>query len=579
MPSTILRRSQVNSSQYGAGQFDQLLSSTETLPDGVTTGYLRSQAGFGHLGARQFGRAYPYEFPPIVPPRDSSPVIVLTSSSGAFLGTIRSDVGRPIIREIQFTRIRGSCVDCQITLNEPPSFGIVARSYVSVEVPGTNFGWYLGEILETPDLSNENQDSFVYKGIGLFQALDKLTADGRSFSALTDVGDAVWEIANEIVSAETRIGVLAQNINRETGVPFASTYAPDKSSIKKVLEDLATMTAHDVGVDGDGSLFFLPKNAGVVSTFTAGYNLHDIEIRTNEGAVRNRIIGTRTNPAGSGGTGWVIGAIGIDVASRRKYGTIEETIQVPGNMSDDDIQVLVDAHVALKKEPPTSATAKTYILRDGRDFIRRGSARIILPFRPYEIEYDYCNDPTVTFTSTDASLAVSEDTDNFVEGNAALKLTWTSANGERAETVKQIEGRIAELRFYVRPSVSGAFLRVGVGQGVWDDEVKDLPLPAAAIDQYVPIRWNLLPFDFRRLDRVAFQVISDDPGSVRIDKIEFTVLGHRHLTLGHQKEVYTIGPNESSIKMELGQIPARLEGYVGQLFAQAEAARAAGQVR
>ena len=79
--------------------------------------------------------------------------------------------------------------------------------------------------------------------------------------------------------------------------------------------------------------------------------------------------------------------------------------------------------------------------------------------------------------------------------------------------------------------------------------------------------------------RMAFQMLDTLSGTVSIDRILMTVEGRRHYVLENFKQVYTIGADEISIKEELGQNPPRLSDYVANLFAQAEQARIAGEIR
>lgn len=580
MTTTIVKRGQFASRQLGKSQFNKLLSYTETLPDQTGSGFLRMQWGWGHTGERQWGRSYSYTPVEVAVSGDVIPIIRIYSAGGSLLGIIRTDIARPIVNNIRFTMFRGDCRDFKITLNKIPNFPLLRRSYISITVPGSPFDWYYGRISTAPEEGDDNEDRFEYTGIGLIGDLDKITDDGRTFSALTDIGEAVEEIAYDIIEPETVIGINSTKINTSTGVPFSGDFTIDKSSIKKTLEDFADMTGHDVGVDGDGEFFFLPKSTTANRVMVAGWELHKVNLDVDETTIRNRIVGTRTTELGAGGTGWAIGAIGIDLASQRKWGTIEDIVQAPGEMSDADLQTLVDALVERLKDPAQVARGVTYFIRNSADYIQRGNTNIILPYRSYDVEYDTLDDPTTTFTKVGAGdLAISEDSTNNVDGDVAMLLSWTSAINDYAYTINELKGNIKKMRFYYRPSRSGTFIRVGVGWGLWNEYTNDIPIPAAAVGEMVPFEWDLEAEGIMQINRAGFQVLDADSGYITIDRITFEFDGSRHLLLENVKQVYNIEPYEKRIDLEFGQVTERFSNYVDKIFAQLKEGKISGEIR
>jgi hypothetical protein len=542
--------------------------------------FLLNANGVGQYGNRHWGRPREYFVEGASPGLGDNIGLIITGVGGAILGTLNTQVAKSIVTSFKFVIRRGNCADFRLVLSELPSFPLVSRNYIRLKLQGQTRGVYYGQIKEEPDQGDGNQTEYVYSGIGMFNDCDDISESGKTFLQGSDIGENVLRLALENVDLETNIGINLEKIKTDTGIPLATDYVLDNSSIKVVLERFATMTNYDVGVDGDNELFFLPKNETPTKTFTAGYNLHELETVTNNGTVKNRIVATRTKLPNTNNNGYEIGAISIDEASQRKYGTAEESIQLPGNMSNSDMQVVADAVKEDLKEPKIAATATTYYLRNFSDIVERGSSRLILPYRSYKVEYDRLDDPTNTFTKFGAGdLVIQNDDINFIDGGRSMRLSFTSADGDYVETENRIIGKIEKIWFWYRSDVAGEVLRVGVGLGTWNQHFKDIQIPQVALNQFIPVPWDVTEYNLKEIDKLGFQIIEDTPGEISIDRILVEYKAFKHLTLENIEQDYIIEPNGSRIEMQLGVIPDRLEGYMKELYTISKQNRSAGEIR
>ena len=581
MTSISVTKSQWNCGQFNDSQWNKDRTVVTVVPDLQNRGLVRSQWGFGHWNHRQWNKSEPYRSRIIRPSQGSSvPIVSITSSSGGLVGTIRSDVPNTPIRKVEFTMYCGDCRDFRITLNKAPSFPVLPFSFVTVNIANSSSNWYYGKILRIQENGDGSEEEFVISGTGLSADLDTIDGDDFSFASLSDVGEAVDEIVGTRVASELSIAYNPLKINTATGIPFAGNITLGSAKLSKVFEAFAMQTNHDWGVDVAGDFFFLPKSQNVTKVYFAGHSIHELKVESDPAWVRNRIIGERTTVKGSGGTGWIRGAASNDVKSQRKYGTVEMTVRFPGSCSDSDLQLVCDTVLEQRKEPRMSVKGKTYFVRDQLDYVSRGYSKYILPYKAYDIEYESCDDPTADFTKYGSGdLTISEDGNNFVDGQNSMLLEWTSAVNDRAEVVSTLKGTFQKLRFYMRGSTSGVVARVGIGNGVWNEYTKDIAVPVEGVSQFVPFTWDLSALGIRKIDRLAIQIISASGGSLNIDRIHFDIKGFRHITTENTEQRYTFSPDENSIEMTGGPLPYRLEGYLAALFAQTQDAKFSGEIR
>lgn len=574
-----ITKSRLGGSRFGSSQLNRSDTVSRTIEEFISIDLKRLQGGWGHFGERQWGRTGDYTIRGVVTTPGKNPVIKFTSSSGAILGSVRSDVEKTILRRLKFTRLGGDCKDCEIILNKLPSFPLMNYSFVQIKVGNSATGWYFGRVVDSPEPSDQNQDEYKYRVFGLSEELAEISGDSRTFSALTDIGEIIYEIATEIIGVETKIAINDTLINQATSVPIVSTFTLDQTKLKQVLDDFAKMANHDWGVDGDGSFFFLPKEESIKNTYFLGYRPIEANIKTNIKEVRNRIIGTRKELTGAGTPGWKIGSISIDVKSQKKYGTKEKMIQLPGNASNDDIKLLTDAVLLELKEPKKSGKIKIYNI-DENDFIERGECKLILPYAKYDREYESFDDPTVSFTKTGGGdLLIEQEETNFIDGQSSMKLSWSNAIGDHVETTQELKAKINSIRLYINQSEADRVIKFGFGWNLWDEYTKEIAIPASAIGVWVPFIWDVSDLGITRINRVGFGIVGSGSGTAYLDRMFINVSEFRHETFDHFKQIYYFSEKERRMDLELGPDLTRLENYMAGLSRLAEESRTAGEIQ
>ena len=541
--------------------------------------FLRSQSGFGHIGSRQYGRSYAYGIRKAgVTTFVFAPTIKFTSSTGAILGTVRTDVAKSIVRSIRFTKVKGDCKDGEIVLNDLPTFPLIKYSFIQIKVGSGADGWFFGKLVDVPEPGDKNKDGYKFSLLGMSEILKKLDAETYSYPALTDIGEVIYDLVQQIVEPETEIKFRTALVEQATGKPLAATVTFDKSSLHEIFTKYALATGCDWGVNGNGEFFFQKKDTSVKNVYFAGYRIEKIDIKTDTKNIKNRVVGTRKEITGSGTPGWKVGAISIDVKSQKKYETQEKVVQFPGNASNDDIKTITDAILAELKDPTRTAKFKLYGIKVS-DYIDRGYGKLVLPFADYDYEYESLDDPVADFTKTGAgNLARYQDTTEFIDGQSSMRLEWTSAASDYVSTTQELKAKINRLEFYIRQQVAGVKLRVGIGWGAWNTYTKEISVPSAGVNLWVPVIWDLSEYNITKINKLGFQVVGSGSGVVNLDRIHFNIYTAKHENLEHYTQTYSFMPGESSIDIELGPNMSRLEAYLSEIREQGENARSAGQI-
>lgn len=569
---------QLNTGQFNSSQFNNVLDFAYNMPSGqIFRGALRSQFGWGNLGGVNWTVSYPYSVFRVEPPQGGIlPTITLTSSTGTFNGTIRTDAEKPLITNIEFTIENGDCRDFSFTLSKLPEFPIARFSFVTIAPQGDR-PWYFGQILNVPEPGDKNNQGYKYSGVGLSDNFNNISASEDPYPFGVDYGEIVDDIVQNIISVKTSIRYNPNKINQKTGKITTGQISFAKAKIKAVFDLFANGSLHDYGVDPDGDFFFLSKVDSVVNNFQLGFNLHEFESNTNINSIRNSIIGQRTRQIGDGGAGFIIGSLSQSIRSINKYRLRELPVQLPGSLSNEDMQSITDVILSEKEEPVLSGKGKSYYIRD---YIERGTSRIILPYDSYVIAYEECNDASVDFAKIGSGdLQIITDDVTFMQGGASMRLDWTDANGSRAEIQKVFRGESKKLQFFYRGNKTGILARVGIGQNIWNEITKEIRVDDVGLNNWLLFDWDISMFDINKFNRFAIEILDEGSGSLNIDFINVYAKTNMSMRMQNKRQIYRLSPTENSIAFEWGEPPARLSDTLSALIAQAEEARFTGEVR
>jgi hypothetical protein len=556
--------SQIFGEELLGGETDDFI--VNTYPTITTRG--RATLGWGYAGARIFRKGYPWTpFTKTAISGAAISSIVLTSSSGAILGRIRSDIEKTILRSISFTLDEHGCADFEMVLNALPDFPLLPLSIIQINVGNTEFDWYRGIVEEVPE-EGTARGSYTFKGFGLRKTLSRVVGTG-TYPAATDVGLIVAGIVEDIVAPNTNIGFNTGKIDTSTGIFTVQEQVIQEADIQKLMDSYAKMANARWGVDGDGDFYFETRDTVIVKNWIAGYDFQSFDPALDIQNIYNRIKVTRK--FNSTESGWTIGAISNDLRSQAKYGIKEFNQQLLGVYSDDDCQIVADTLLAEFSEPKFAAKVKRIPIRTVSDFIERGFHRFVAPPSEYRAEVQDCDDADdwdSDATSAD-DLVHSLNTSLFVSGLGSIQMSWSDADGASIVAPITAIGKIQKVRCWINGNRQGLLVRLGIGFGSFTQYQKLIAFDVTGA--FFPVEFDVSAENIFALNQVGFTVLdSSQATTVLIDRIELDIVGAKHYEMELTTSRYTLEPNRQTADAEFGPRKKILHDYVAEVLARAE---------
>lgn len=548
-------------------------------------GFGRTSVGWGVTGQRVYGRPS-YIIPSVAQPVQQDAIgVSVSTASGAFLGRLRTDARRPILRSLQFTIDDAGCADMSLVLNKPPPFPIAEFAGVDINIFGSAEPWYAGELTDTPEFGTGNVDDeedrgYTYKGFGYRKALDTMKED-KDYVAVTDVGNIVNDLTQNYIMPRSSIRYNPSKIDHPIGVLTANAIELSKHPMKKVLETLSLMGSRFYGVDGARELYYKDQYAGIKKTLFVGWGCEDVKIKRNPETVRNSIIIQRAQGKGSGGAGWVVAWIENDDTSIAKYKKKELFYQVPGSFGDAECELIAQRLLARLKDPQITIQIKNVPIRSAADFYDAGTYKVVLPPGVYDSSLNDCEDSAQWSLSGSGDLAVANDTVKYMSGAKSIKLSYTtSANKVAILTVSpHYKAFVRKIRIWVYCSRQGQLFTMGIGRTNWNE--RTVPCSISLASQFHPIEWDVSGYDIREIGKIGFRIddASATPTNIYVDRIEVQASGHRTFVAKFKRGVYFFEPMKQVADLEFGDMPPRMEQYLAGLLATADELKFTGEVR
>ena len=490
--------------------------------------------------------------------------VTIKSVSGALVGNIRTDIQRPLISSIEFDiDIHGSN-KFKFTLADAPPFPILPYSVITISLLGKSL--YSG-IIDYQD-TLETEEALTYTGFGLRNYLNNLKVYDPTdpsvgqYSAGTDVGDIIDDISNNYIAPFSPIKYNATNITNPSGVAITHDIELSKYPITKILDIFSNMSGIRWYVDGRGEFVF--KNNDKKLVLSLGYDFNKYKYTLDHKNVKNSIIVQRKQPKSAGGAGWVIGGIYNDDTSIHKYGKKEWTYQVPGYFSDADCDVIGANLLEDNKNPKPSGKLDNFkhLL-----YVEPYDLKIINQFALYEHEWDDCSNGWALDAGNTGDLAISYDTTYYVDSNSSLKLSYSTATGDKAYKDVQVIGKLDKFNFYARTNTETT-VRVHIthSSGV---ETNDFFIPN--VNSFVNIDYDFSSYNIWNVSKVEFEILSDGTNvEVFIDRIMTFLTAFKHEDLIYNKIKYVLKPDTMSMSIDAGSAPTNIENFLSALFAQAD---------
>lgn len=539
----------------------------------------RGVYGWGQVGSRLYGKGYPWT------PFQRSPVtgaaaavLTLTSSSGALLGRIRTDIQKSILKSFRGTIDERGNAGFEMVLNSLPDFRLPSMSIITLAVAGGSpLNWFQGRILRVPDQGTARVE-YKYTGFGVRKSLSSDTVGEGTFPAQTDVGVIVFQIVRDIIAPFTQIKFNAGKIQTSTGVFTAETQFVQETDLARLLTGYAKMAGARWYVDGDGEFVFEVRTDALVRNWIIGYDVMQFEPDLNEDAVKNRI--TVSRKFANGTAGWEIGFIANGEESQAKYDVQALPFQLGGIYSDDDCEIVARALLEDLEEPKYYGRARNIPIKSGADFIQQGTHRFIDQPSRFNLDANNCDDDTEwTLVNPGGNdLAKITDTQLFTDGLGSLKLSWSDADGSTVRVPVTVVGKIKKIKLFFYGSRTGTLLRFGLGNGDFTQNQRDIAIPIR--DTWLDFEWNITDLDLEDVNEIGFTVLDSTASSiVRIDAIIFEMVGSRHYRMEFSGGTFVFTPERAVWEtVEFGPPPSRSYDYAAEAIARSEENRIASQV-
>lgn len=544
----------------------------------------RNQIGFGLFGQRAYLRPENFDFRPIDVGDPSSPDITITTTTGAFIGKIRTDIQFTTLKSLKFGLIDGlDCADFTMELNKIPDFPIPAFSFLTFNISGRVGDWYKGLVLDTPQVGTQ-RNTFTYKGFGLRLYTKELSADIGVLSGTgKDVGQVFEELVTTRLIPETPIIFNAAKINNSTGVIIVNDLDFGKYKLNKVFDTLAIMSGHIWGVDGDGEIYFKPaakEGDAPERTFFIGYDVQNFRPKLNLNDVKNSIVVQRQEGRADGAAGWIVGGIFSDESSVAKFGKKELEFQVPGFFEQPEIELIGNSLLASKKDPKFVGMMDGFRIKSGLDFLEDGLYRLIMPNQDFPVIFSDVDDASEWAKTGAGDLTVVDEDKIFTFADGGIKLNYTDAALDQIVLTGAFKGSVKRIRVFIRSNRKGSHATLGVGKTTAFENTKQIDFPV--VNQFYNFDWDVSDLNIVEINKVGIRI--DEVGPVAstdifIDKIEFEVVGHKFYKMPLSKSIYTFSPSNITARAEFGILPPKMENFLAGLFSTAKELKFTQEIR
>jgi hypothetical protein len=530
----------------------------------------RSQLGWGQFASRVYSRSY--EFAGRVISEDPAQVAIISFStySGAFLGTLRTDIRYPIIKSLRFTDDEKGSADFEMVLNALPDFPIIPGAIFELRIGDSPVANFTGYLEYMPDQGTRKSEYQVI-GYGLRKQLSEWVRMPDETSSVYPFGMTAGEIFDDIMQTivvpNTNVRYNASKINLTAGIPTANELDFATSDIAKVFDSLSLIANCRWGVDGTGEAYFEEKDPTIVKTWIIGDGMGQFETFENSEDIYNNITVERTEGRGSGGNGFSIAGVYTDSTSIAKYGNRTDTVRVPGFFADAECDIIGLQYLEDNKDPQMSARMRRVFLRNERDIVPRGFHRTILPVDLYSKQL-FDDEDASEWTKTGAGdLVLSNDSQFVIDGARSLKLEFTSAQDDVIERDAMVDGDVKTIEVWLYSTTPGTLLEVGFGLTSYAENTQQITVGVP--NRWTRFRWQVESQAQNRIRKFGFKVLTDQAATIYLDNMNASILGQQHIEFEFKRATYNLGRGQY-IDVEFGKLPNSVSDYTAGLLQQTQ---------
>lgn len=416
----------------------------------------------------------------------------------------------------------------------------------------------------------------------------QLTAGGdviilpASCSNTSFISEVFRDVAKEAVKNFPELVYNPTKIETSTGKVTTGFIDIDGIPYDKMIETLEILGGNQfyMGVDERGEFFFKKIPSGVLEVLNTGYDMKDPGLTLNYNNIANLVTGERTQQRGSSSNGFsVVGTAQPEseaLLSQAKYGVYAKRVSLPGYLSNDAIQAVIDNVLAINKEPRNSA--KIGELKFDRLYKIGNYAVCPLPDN-YNVILNECD--TLIGWISGLHISLSLNYQILMTGNASLEVGLGDlSNGEEIRlTLSEGFDLIGKqtISFWIYSSKYGEFITLELTDEI---HIHEYEISITTVSQFVLITLDISNINLDVIKELAFKFNNIiEPVVIYIDKINVRKFGAQHVIVPLKKATYNLESHKADIDLEFGDEGESLSEYLQGIQAQIETQKIAATKR
>lgn len=497
--------------------------------------------------------------------------IVFYTRGGAVMGRLYAGN----FTDVEFTKRRGNCITFKCVLPFMPEFEIPPMTKFSAFLGSNPKPLWSGRVSQIPQkgtspvkISGSEKgafDTIKLEGYGLGSSLTRTRREGI-FEAGTDMGEIVYIMIRALVdSNQVPFNFNPGKIARATGTVLISDANISRATTEKILNWIAGDSFCDWGVDSDFDFFFLPRREYISKVMFEGYDFEKSQLKLNPEAVRNAITLKRQKEREPG---WTFAAQAFDETSVAKFDVKQQDFTVPALIGDHDAERYAERLLDELKDAPYSIQLQNVILRDNSDPMPRGIHRVVASFQERDIVLQECDNLSTASMDGDVGDAIlSLDRENLHDGAGAFKIAYKDAAGARLRMASDFDGQnLKTVTIWIQPRLAGLRFNLALGDVAWDE--RKFPFKTVLTNRFYPVTFNVADIGLDKIKLITLEILDNaiEDTEVWIDSITANFSGNPSFEQESENERYKFGPGNSSLSVDYGPIPSRIQDYIKNIL-------------
>lgn len=363
---------------------------------------------------------------------------------------------------------------------------------------------------------------------------------------------------------------IAAKIEATTGIVTAGSSnfaAMEYNRFYKVIENIL-QNKYWFGIDGSNQFFLRLKSPDVITTFFAGYDLPEADIKIDEEVDGNSVTIYRSGSKSGRRNGAVIAGTASDATSIAKFGESAYTEDIPAWLSNETGQSYAESLLTFMSQPSIQAKADNMPYK----WYEFGTYRYVTEVGNFN--FDLLDFDNFTDWTTGANITRALSSTILVNGSNSHRLDLTPASINQTHILNNQSYRTSgakSLTFYARSTTPVTF-QVGVGT-VYTDNLFTVQL--SGINRYEPVTIDLSGASLNKIVEVGFKILAVNNCILYLDYMTLNQYANKHYTFELDEAEYVFAPHERKVNLKFGDTRKNpgFGEYIAGVKAQVELAK------